>query len=128
MITKEEREKDRAIREAARGGVWSWERHGDGWALYVDRGEPITDELPRGHFCNRQHGLNILTVGPSGFDSHGEPLRAFIEMAGNRMALYIDAFDKIDERMATIEELTRGDDTPESRAATMVLRILRGET
>ena len=107
--------------------MWSWERHGDGWALYVDRGEPITDKLPRGHFCNQQHGLNILTVDRGGFDSHGEALRAFIEMAGNRMAIYIAALDTIDERMATIEELTRGDDTPESKAVAKVLRILRGE-
>lgn len=64
-------------------GVWSWERdhrvadeRRDSWTLYVDRGEPIVDDLPRGHPCNQQHGWNIL--GGAEFDRHGAALRAFI--------------------------------------------------
>jgi len=72
-----------ALLETIPEGVWSWERNyraqderQDSWTLYVDRGEPITDELPRGHLCNQQHGYNIL--GGADFDVNGEDLRAFI--------------------------------------------------
>ena len=57
-------------------GVWSWEEgRGARWTLYVNRGEPITDDLPRGP-GNEQHGWNIL--GGADFDASGEVLRAFI--------------------------------------------------
>ena len=71
---------------ATYSGVWSWERHGGGWALYVDRGQPLFPHEPRG-ICNIQHGLNILTVGSDGFDSRGEQLRAFILEAGMKVPL-----------------------------------------
>ena len=71
---------------ATYGGVWSWEPHGNGWALYVNRGEPIDPEMPRG-FGNEQHGYNILTVDRGGFDGRGEPLRAFILEAGMKVPL-----------------------------------------
>ena len=74
----------RKAREAVYGGVWTWERHGDGWALYVDRGQPLFPDQPRG-ICNIQHGLNILTVGSDGFDSRGEQLRAFILAAADKV-------------------------------------------
>jgi hypothetical protein len=74
------------------GGVWSWEPHGDGWALYVNRGEPIFPELPRG-ICNVQHGYNILTVNRSGFDRHGEDLRTFILEAGMKVPLLAEERD-----------------------------------
>lgn len=70
------------------GGVWSWEPHGDGWALYVDRGEPIDLRQPRG-FGNEQHGYNILTVNRGGFDRYGEDLRAFILEAGMKAGLLV---------------------------------------
>lgn len=73
-------------RAAVYGGVWSWERHGDGWALYVNRCEPIDPDMPRG-FGNEQHGLNILTVGADGFDRYGEPLRAFIVAAAEKVPM-----------------------------------------
>ena len=72
----------RKAREAVYGGVWTWERHGDGWALYVDRGQPL-DPTETGPFVSRQHGLNILSVGSDGFDSRGEQLRAFILAAAH---------------------------------------------
>lgn len=71
---------------ATYSGVWTWEPHGDGWALYVDRGEPIIPELPRS-IGNVQHGYNILSVDQDGFDAHGEPLRAFILEAGMKVPL-----------------------------------------
>ena len=70
------------------GGVWSWEPHGDGWALHVVRGEPIVPEMPRG-FGNEQHGYNILTVNRDGFDRYGEDLRAFILEAGMKAELLV---------------------------------------
>ena len=70
-------------REALYGGVWTWEEdRGRRWTLYVDRDEPITDELPRGHICNQGHGANILS---GDFDANGEALRAFILAAANKV-------------------------------------------
>ena len=76
----------RKAREAVYGGVWTWERHGDGWALYVNRGLPL-DPTETGPFVSRQHGLNILTVGADGFDRYGEPLRAFIVAAAEKVPM-----------------------------------------
>ncbi len=108
MITKEERERDKAIREAATPGPWAPGMN----RVHTDR-ENIAD----------------TEVSPLGTSTERARANAeFIAAARNRLPLYIDALDKIDERMATIEELTRGDDSAESKAAAMVLRILRGET
>ena len=105
MIPKCERDVDRAICEAATPGPWA-----------VDpNAEDRTDVVSVSQRC-------AVCYVPD----EGSPDGAFIAAARERLPLYIDALDKIDERMATIEELTRGDDTPESRAAAMVLRILRG--
>jgi hypothetical protein len=90
-------------RAAVYGGVWTWERHGDGWALYVDRGQPLFPDQPRG-ICNIQHGLNILTVGSDGFDSRGEQLRAFILAAADNvpaLAAERDARDAAWARLVT---------------------------
>ena len=93
----------RKAREAVYGGVWTWERHGDGWALYVDRGQPLFPDQPRG-ICNVQHGLNILTIGSDGFDSRGEQMRAFILAAAEKapaLAAERDARDAAWARLVT---------------------------
>ncbi len=95
----------RKAREAVYGGVWTWERHGDGWALYVDRGLPIGDG-PGGPFVPVQHGLNILAVGSDGFDSRGEQLRAFILATAEKvpvLAAERDARDAAWARLVTAE-------------------------
>ena len=112
MISKEEREKDKAICEAA---STDW-REGavEKWHLYCAATHP--DRL-----CHER----VLMRANEHF-----PYEADVKAAAhcrNRLPVYIDALDKIEERMATIEELTRGDDTPESKAVAKVLRILRGE-
>lgn len=94
MIPKEQREADKAICDAMWKGVFSWEPHGNGWALYVNRGEPIDPSQPRG-FCNEQHGYNILTVGKGGFDHSGEHLRAFIASAASRMSVYVGEAERV---------------------------------
>ena len=103
MITKEEREKDKAICDAATPGP----------RIVIGGEEPRIDA----------DGHTIAAVVC--WDLAIENARALAN-AADRLPLYIDALDKIDERMATIEELTRGDDTPESKTVAMVLRILRG--
>ena len=90
-------------RAAVYGGVWTWEHHGDGWALYVDRGQPLFPDQPRG-ICNVQHGLNILTIGSDGFDSRGEQMRAFILAAAEKapaLAAERDARDAAWARLVT---------------------------
>ena len=94
-------------REAVYGGVWTWERHGDGWALYVDRGLPIGDG-PGGPFVPVQHGLNILSVGSDGFDSRGEQLRAFVLAAAEKvpaLAAERDARDAAWARLVKAERI-----------------------
>lgn len=91
---------DAAIASAPRG-VWSWEPHGNGWALYIDRGEPIDRDAPRG-FCNAQHGWKILTVDRTGFDAHGEALRAFILAAGQHMAAARDEIRAADAALTAL--------------------------
>lgn len=75
------------LRSPLPGGVWSWERNfvskderRDSWTLYVDRGEPMDPDRPRG-MGNEQHGYNIL--GGADFDVNGENLRALILGAAN---------------------------------------------
>lgn len=90
---------------ATYGGAWTWEPHGDGWALYVDRDEPIIPELPRG-IGNEQHGLNILSVDRDGFDAHGEPLRAFILEAGMKVPLLAEERDAERKAWARLLRIT----------------------
>lgn len=53
-------------RAYAGSGAFSWERHGDGWALYIGRDPGL-------------HGLNVLSASNAdAFDHKGEPLRALI--------------------------------------------------
>jgi hypothetical protein len=96
----------RKAREAVYGGVWTWERHGDGWALYVDRGLPIGDG-PGGPFVPVQHGLNILTVGSDGFDSRGEQLRAFILAAADKVPAIAAERDARDAAWARLVTATK---------------------
>ena len=96
----------RKAREAVYGGVWTWERHGDGWALYVNRGLPIGDG-PGGPFVPVQHGLNILTVGYDGFDSRGEQLRAFVLAAAERVPALAAERDARDEAWARLVKAER---------------------
>lgn len=93
-------------REVGYGGVWTWERHGDGWALYVNRGLPIGDG-PGGPFVPVQHGLNILTVGSDGFDSRGEQLRAFILAAADKAPALAAERDARDAAWARLVTATR---------------------
>lgn len=104
MISKEERQKDRAICEAAPEGPWA--------AVEVERGG----------------GWESALRLPSGAHVFGIPstMVPFVATARDRLPVYVAALDTIEERMATIEALTRGDDSAESKAAAMVLRILRG--
>lgn len=56
----------------AQSGLFQWERHGDGWALYQGRD---TDH----------HGYNIITVPDEGFDARGASWREIIaEMLNER--------------------------------------------
>jgi hypothetical protein len=86
------------LRAVLPGGVWAWERDGrvadphcDSWTLYINRGEPITDALPRGHFANQQHGFNVL--GRADFDVSGEDLRSFIVAAVDKVPLLLTERD-----------------------------------
>ena len=97
----------RKAREAVYGGVWTWERHGDGWALYVDRGLPIGDG-PGGPFVPVQHGLNILAVGSDGFDSRGEQLRAFILAAADKVPALAAERDARDAAWARLVKAETG--------------------
>ncbi len=96
----------RKAREAVYGGVWTWERHGDGWALYVDRGLPL-DPTETGPFVPVQHGLNILAVGSDGFDSRGEQLRAFILAAADKVPALAAERDVRDAAWARLVTATR---------------------
>ena len=97
----------RKAREAVYGGVWTWERHGDGWALYVNRGLPL-DPTETGPFVSRQHGLNILTVGSDGFDSRGEQLRAFILAAADKVPALAAERDARDAAWARLVKAETG--------------------
>ena len=93
-------------RAAVYGGVWTWEHHGDGWALYVDRGQPLFPDQPRG-ICNIQHGLNILTIGSGGFDSRGEQLRAFVLAAADKVPALPAEQDARDDAWARLVKAER---------------------
>ena len=95
-------------RAALYGGVWTWERHGDGWALYVNRGLPIGDG-PGGPFVPVQHGLNILTVGSDGFDSRGEQLRAFVLAAAEKVPALAAEQDARDDAWARLVKAAASD-------------------
>lgn len=135
MISKSDRERDKAICEAATGGVWSWElEHDGGWTLYSNRGAPIDSDAPSG-IGNMQHGYNMLRVEKDGFDWSGESLRALILAAGSRMGQYIADAEEMDRRISEVEELltmsrrVRGHGGMEqySEGMAKALRILRGE-
>ena len=96
----------RKAREAVYGGVWTWERHGDGWALYVNRGLPL-DDSTGGLVLSFQHGLNILTVGSDGFDSRGEQLRAFILAAADKVPALPAEQDARDDAWARLVKAER---------------------
>ena len=102
MISREERERDRAICEAVPDGVWSWEEdRGDRWTLYVNRGEPIDPDIPAG-FGNIQHGLNILRGDEGTFDHNGANLRAFIVRAREALIAYIADADEMERRVEAL--------------------------
>lgn len=93
------------------GGVWSWERdyvdkneRRDSWTLYVDRGEPITAELPRG-FGNEQHGYNIL--GGADFDRNGPTLRTFVVAARQALPGLLDEVREADATLREVADLLR---------------------
>ena len=67
----------RRLLEATRGtgGHWSWERHGQGYALYIGRD-------------HNMHGLNVVSAAnPDAFDANGAAVRALIEAAVNAVAM-----------------------------------------
>lgn len=102
MITKEDLERDEAICEAAYKGEWSWETHGPGWAMYVDRNVPI-DQSDTSPFPCLQHGYNVLTVDDGGFDWKGQSVRDALANAINRLPAYIAHVREMERRIAELE-------------------------
>lgn len=129
-ITKEEREKDRAISEAATPGPWEFT------TLPHDERKGTND------VCDMVNDCFVMCFGDlRRYEDDGR----FIALARGRLPLYIAALDALDERMATIEALKKSEEeaaqalrrvgehvrslgaTHRASGLAEALRILRGE-
>ena len=116
MISKAEREKDKAICEAATKGVW------------LTFGGETPGERVRIKHLDKQSGyLTIAEV--LGWDRIPENAAAIVN-AVNRLPAYIADAEEMERRIAKIETLAplrAGTLRDEGATLDMVLRLLRGE-